>query len=248
MTSSSAGPARGRLLQRAFFWGLLPLVLPQALRVRRDTPRLLAAEGPTSGTVGEGRGIELLGIGDSIVAGVGAGRSDNALAGATARALAPRLGARVSWRGFGKIGATTEKIHRRLVPQLPGEPVDVFVVSTGVNDLTGLHRSGRFARNLATLLDSLHRHSPGAVVAVVGIPPLHAFPSLPEPMRRIFALRGRTFDRILALETGKRERTIHIRLDFEPTPEGFADDGFHPGAETYTRFGDFTAEAIAEQM
>ncbi len=248
MTSPTARPPRGLFTHRALFWTLLPLTLPQAIRVRRNTPRLQAADGPTSGVIGEGRDLELLGIGDSIVAGVGAGRSNNALAGATARALAQRLGARVSWRALGKIGATTEKIQQRLVPRLPEESVDILVVSTGVNDLTALHRSGRFARNLGTLLDSLRRHSPSAVVAVVGIPPLHAFPALPEPMRRVFALRGRTFDQIIALETGKRDRTVHIRLDFEPTPDGFADDGFHPGAETYTRFGEFTAEALAEEM
>lgn len=235
-------------MQRILFWSLFPLTLPQAILLRRSAPRLQAAEGPTTGSAGEGRELQLLGIGDSIVAGVGAGRSDNALAGATAAALARQLGVRISWQSLGRIGATTEKIQQRLIPQLPEKAADLVVVSAGVNDLTALHRSGRFARNLGTLLDTLRHYSPRSVIAVAGIPPLHAFPALPEPLRRVFALRGRTFDQIIARETRARERTIHIRLDFEPTPEGFSSDGFHPSAETYTQFGDLTATAVAKEI
>lgn len=235
-------------MQRVLFWSLFPFTLPQAIQLRRAAPRLEPAAGPVAGAVGEGRDLRLIAIGDSIVAGVGAGRSDNAIAGATAASAAPLLGARISWQSIGKIGATTEKIRQRLVPRLPEDPADILVVSAGVNDLTSLHRTGRFAQNLGGLLDTLRLHSPRAVIAVTGIPPLHGFPALPDPLRRVFGLRGKTFDAVIRRETEHRDRVRHIPLDFEPTPDKFSADGFHPSAESYSYFGAITAEAIAEEI
>ena len=59
-------------MRNLLFWGLFPLLIPQALWVRKTAPRTAPAAGPRSGTVGDGRPIRLVGVGDSIIAGVGA--------------------------------------------------------------------------------------------------------------------------------------------------------------------------------
>ena len=114
------------------------MVLPQAIRVRRTAPRFAAAQGPNLGTVGDGPGLCILAIGDSIVAGVGAGTTERALAGATASALSARLGRCVVWRAHGRIGAGVVKVRAELLPQVPDDDYDAVVVSVGVNDITGL--------------------------------------------------------------------------------------------------------------
>jgi lysophospholipase L1-like esterase len=50
--------------------------------------------------------MHLVGVGDSIIAGVGAPTLDDALVGQTARALADRLSAEFHWQAFGRTRKT----------------------------------------------------------------------------------------------------------------------------------------------
>ena len=50
---------------------LLPVLFVQGTKVRKNTPRLLEASGDREGTVGKGRPLSLLILGDSAAAGVG---------------------------------------------------------------------------------------------------------------------------------------------------------------------------------
>lgn len=231
-------------MRRALFWMLLPFAVPQALRVRRTAPRFAAATGPSVGTVGDGPGLRLLAIGDSIVAGVGAGTTDRALAGATASALAQRLGRRVVWRAHGKIGAGVEKVRLQL-GLLDERAADIVVISVGVNDITSLMRSQRWARALDALLDDVRRLHPRAIVALAGIPPLQGFPLLPFPLKRIFGLRGSTFNAAASRAVARRAGMVFLPLNFDPQPSRFSADGFHPSPESYGDFGDAFAERIA---
>jgi hypothetical protein len=119
------------------FWTLFPFVLPQAIKVRRNAPRVSGAGEPTSGRVGSGKTTRLVAIGDSIIAGVGVETVAEALPGQVAVELARLLGCEVSWSAFGLIGTTSSGVNRCLVPTLPNEPFDVMVVSVGVNERRG---------------------------------------------------------------------------------------------------------------
>src|SRR5688572_32862116 len=77
---------------------LLPILWLQGRHVRRITPRLPEAAGPTLGTIaGAGRPLRLLVIGESTVAGVGAPDHAHALTGQIAASLATRTGRGVHW-------------------------------------------------------------------------------------------------------------------------------------------------------
>ncbi|HMM68620.1 MAG TPA: SGNH/GDSL hydrolase family protein, partial [Dokdonella sp.] len=184
------------MLRGMVFWSLLPFVSVQALRVRRNAPRLAPASGPSSGRVGSGAAFRLLAIGDSIIAGVGASSLDKALVGRAAEALAGALGRAVEWHAVGRSGIDSGGVLGELMGELPAAPVDAFLVSVGVNDVTSLRRSSTWERNLSALLQALADHSPGAVIAFAGMPPLHGFPLLPQPLRALIGFRGETLDRI----------------------------------------------------
>ena len=233
------------MIKRILFWSLLPLGVPQGLLLRRNAPRFGAAPGETFGVVGKGKRISLVAIGDSIVEGVGAGRADNALAGATAKHLARILEAEISWQAVGKIGATSLRVLKELVPLLSKNPVDVFVVSVGVNDVTSLSRTGRWNDNLTNLLKSLRAHSPKATIVMVGVPPFEGFPLLPKILQLAFGMRGKSFDVVARQIIQQMEGVIHVPLDFDPQPEKFSADGYHPNAESYSEIGLAVAEAIA---
>jgi lysophospholipase L1-like esterase len=235
------------MLKRALFWLLLPVIVVQGLAVRRRARRFAAPDGPTAGLEpgsGAGPPLRLLALGDSIVAGVGAGRADNALAGSTARALAALTGRPVHWRSLGRIGAGIADLGQSLLPALGNDAFDCVVISVGVNDITRLRRSGAWARRLAKLLDRLRERDPMAVVAMAGMPPLHGFPLLPAPLRAILGMRARSFSQAARRVVDARPGMLFLPLDFEPQPGSFCEDGFHPGPEAYAALGLALAQAL----
>ena len=232
------------MLRRVAFWALLPLIVPQGLLLRRNAPRFPPAAGPHSGSCGTGLALDLLAIGDSIIAGVGAPTVEQALPGQVARALAQKSGRRVCWHAEGKTGLDARAVRRDLVPALPHGPFDAIVVSVGVNDVTSLKRSWRWRADLTALLDALHAHSPRAAVALMGVPPLGSFPLLRPPLRTALGLRARLFDAIAADIAAGRERTAHIALGSDLRPEKFSADGYHPSAASYAELGDHVASAL----
>jgi lysophospholipase L1-like esterase len=236
------------MIRSLLFWTLFPFVLPQAIRVRNNAPRFPGAGGPKEGATGEGPPLKLLAVGDSIIAGVGAESLSKALVGQTAAWLADRLACRIDWTARGSIGADSNKILHRLVPSLPEPEADIILLSVGVNDVTGLTRLSRWQRNLNDLLAALHRHSPRAIVAVAGIPPLKGFPLLPQPLRALFGLRGDMFDKVSRKAVLRHPFAVYIPLDFDPTPDKFSADGYHPSEKSYREFGLMMATQISKKI
>ena len=235
-------------MRSVLFWGLLPFLLPQAIYVRKTAPRFSAAGGPQDGVVGCGKNYHLIAIGDSIIAGVGATTQAKALVGQTAEKLSHLCNCSITWKALGRIGAVSKQVIEQLVPRLPEKQPDVLVVSTGVNDITSLSSVAKWRQHLLTLLEALGSYAPDAVIAVAGIPPLRGFPILPQPMRALFGIRGETFDGVLRDVIARHKNTIHVPLDFEPEPQMFSADGFHPSEESYQEFGEMMANGIAARL
>ncbi len=235
-------------MRSILFWASLPFILPQALYVRKTAPRFSAAGGSREGIAGSGKKYHLIAIGDSIIAGVGASTLAKALVGRTAERLAVLCNCAISWKTIGRIGAVSKQVIERLVPQLPEKRPDIMVVSVGVNDATSLSSVVKWRQNLSKLLGALVAYAPDATIAVAGIPPLRGFPILPQPMRALFGIRGETFDRVLRQEIARHQNAIHVPLDFEPEPQMFSADGFHPSEESYQEFGEMMASGIAARL
>lgn len=231
-------------MKNLLFWGAVPFLLPQALYVRKTAPRSAAAAGPTEDSTGDGDEIRLLAVGDSIIAGVGAAELSRALVGQTAEAIALSLDCSVSWQAYGVSGYKSSTILERLVPELPDLAADFVIVSVGVNDITGLTSISAWRKNLSLLLESLRQHSPEAAIAVAGMPPMHRFPLLPQPLRATFGLRSRSFDEQLISIVDEFANTVHVPVEFDPGPGKFAPDGYHPSEEGYTEFGRHMADAL----
>ena len=233
------------MLRSVVFWGALPWVSLQALRVRRDAPRLAAAAGPLTGCAGSGPALRMVAIGDSIIAGVGASSLDRALVGRTAEALAATLGRAVEWEAVGRIGIASAGVLDELLPRVSARPVDVFLLSVGVNDVTSLSRTSSWSRNLSALLRALAAHSPSSLIAVAGMPPLRSFPLLPQPLRALIGFRGDTFDRISRRIVAAHRQALHVPVEFVPRSQAFSEDGFHPSEASYIDFGRAMADALS---
>ena len=246
-------------MRRLIFWSTLPLLLPQALWVRRRTPRFAAPAGAEGGRVeppgspdasrapGDATPIpplRLVGLGDSIIAGVGATVADECLTARLAREVAVRRRVAVEWTNIGRIGATTTRVLHDLAKRLPPQPADLVLVSVGVNDVTSLRRRAGWSDELRALADDLAAHSPRATALFLGLPPMQRFPSLPSPLRNSLGMRARMFDETLAATLAGHPTARHLPLPFDAPPEMFSGDGFHPSATAYA----LIARALADSL
>ncbi len=239
------------MLKSLGFWSLFALALPAAVRVRRTAVHSEGAAGPDHGSVGEGEPFRLVGLGDSIIAGVGASTHAVGLVGRAAEALAESHAVRVDWTVRGRSGATTTSIRTGLLPGTPVHGANAVIVSAGVNDLTRLRSPRRFAVELGRLLDAIAERAPSATIAVAGMPPLEHFPALPPSLQRAFGLRGRQFDEVIRNAAAARSQAVHVPIVIEEETaarrDAFSADGFHPSESSYVPFGRAAADALRQQ-
>ncbi|MDT8437938.1 MAG: SGNH/GDSL hydrolase family protein [Wenzhouxiangellaceae bacterium] len=227
----------------AFWLAFVPL-LPQALWVRRRARRFDGAPGPRSGSVGQGETLKLVGLGDSIIAGVGCTSLERAMIGATATALAARTAGRIEWHAHGRSGLHTDAIRRRLLPDAELNDADFVLVSTGVNDVTRLNSPTAFEQELGNLLATIEQRAPRAFIAINGVPPMQCFPALPTPLNRALGLRARQLDRVLENVSTRYQRVVRVPLPADLAPEKFAPDGYHPSEASCSELADVIAEAL----
>ena len=219
-------------LIRIGFWLLLPLSAAQGLWLRHTALRLDEADGPRNGSSGQGREIHLLAMGDSIIAGVGTGRTDCSLPVRFAQALAITRQCRVHWRIEGKNGADISQLRQSIRHLDQTQEADVILISIGVNDVTGLSSTQRWHDQINALIVELKNRWPDARTIFVGLPPMGRFPLPPQPLRFTLGLRASALDRIASAVIAQQVNMLHIPTDLDPTKQEFCADGFHPSAES----------------
>ena len=221
-----------------------PVLLAQGKRLRRTAPTLPEPAGEREGIIGDGPTLRLLILGDSAAAGVGADTQEAALAGQLAVALAPTF--RLHWKLLAFTGATTRDILRRLTREAPAA-YDVVVTSLGVNDVTGRRALDTWRRQQLELIDLLRARLGATHIVLSGLPPMHRFPALPQPLRWYVGSRARDFNRVLAEVAASRPGCEFLALGHEMMDvSAMASDGFHPGPPIYALWAREAARRIEQ--
>ncbi|MGB5256221.1 MAG: SGNH/GDSL hydrolase family protein [Woeseiaceae bacterium] len=223
---------------------LSPLLLVQGLATRRATPRLPEPSGERDGTKGDGPPLRVLIIGDSAAAGVGASHQDEALLGQIVSRLADEF--EVTWSLRARTGNKTATVLELLDSQ-PAQRFDVAVTSLGVNDVTGLVGRGRWRRQQAELRATLKAKFGVDTLLVSGLPPLHGFPALPQPLRWILGARATQLNRDLERDIASDDSATFLDLRFTADTTLMASDGFHPGPGVYARWAERVAALVREK-
>ncbi len=218
-----------------------PLLYVQGCHVRRVTPVLPEPPGARQGQTGAGPELRVLILGDSAAAGVGAATQDEALSGRLVAALSPHYC--VSWRLMARSGAKTHEIVACLAA-MPGEPFDIVVSSLGVNDVTSGQGRRRWLASQAQLVELLRQKFGARLVLLSSLPPMHAFPALPQPLRWYLGAQARRFNQALAGWVRSSARCHFITTDLPQETGLMAPDGFHPGPALYAAWGAQLAESI----
>lgn len=207
-----------------------PILLVQGLYTRWTTPRLAEPSGEREGVSGAGSDLRLLILGDSAAAGVGVATQAEALSGQLVGQLGE--GFQVTWRLLAQSGLDTQGVLA-LVEGSASEHFDAVVVSVGVNDVTGSVSAGQWVAGLERLIDLLQCKYQARYVLLSRVPPLHAFPALPQPLRWYLGRRARRFNQRLVALVGERPEAVLLGAELALSREMMAVDGFHPGAAIY---------------
>jgi lysophospholipase L1-like esterase len=225
--------------------GLGPVLIAQALRVRRDIVRLDEPQGARSGSEGTGAPLSLLIAGDSAAAGVGAPTQREALSGQLVAQLRPAC--RVDWKLVAQTGHTVGDVIEQLRALSP-ERFDVAVVSIGVNDATARTRSASWIERLAMLIELLKSKFGVAHVLLSSLPPMHVFPALPQPLRWYLGMRAKQLNAMLRAIVELDASCEFLQIDFPFEQRYVASDGFHPAAPAYSAWAAIAARAIQRRI
>ncbi|TCM66419.1 lysophospholipase L1-like esterase [Acinetobacter calcoaceticus] len=223
---------------------LLPAIVLQGYRVKKNTPRLPEPTGDRHGIVGQGPKLSVLILGDSAAAGVGVDHQDQALLGALLAKLSDQYC--VAYRLEAKTGHNSAQVlaaSQGLAPQ----HYDVVVTSVGVNDVTRFRQPKTWiAEQKKLYADIEQRFSPNLVV-VSGVPPMDQFPALPNPLGWLFGRYAAQMNQLLAEVVHSQPHYEFLKYDvqqYQSLNLSMARDGFHPSAEIYAFWADEVADRI----
>ncbi len=220
---------------------LAPVIVPQGLWTNRRVPTLPEPAGARQGRVGDGPPLRLLIVGDSAAAGVGVANQDDALLGQVVSRLAGCY--RVHFDLQARTGFTTADILRRLDEMAPQE-FDVVLTSLGVNDVLALTARATWLARQARLREVLRDKFGARLLILSGLPPVHSFPALPQPLRWHLGSRATEFNDHLAAAVAAEPDVRLLNLRFEATASMMASDGFHPGAPIYSEWAERAVQCI----
>lgn len=194
------------------------------------------------------RPIRLLVLGDSTAAGVGADSQADALPGNLAHAILGHYGRGTEWEAIGRNDSTARDLIVDYLPEATSRVFDLVFLTVGANDALGLRSRGAFRRDVRVLVDRVRTSSPGALILVSLMPRFDRFASLHNPVRWNLSLHA------ASLDDGARRAVVGMADVFATpkpapyTPEFWASDGSHPGAEGYRRWIDFAIDAMPDAL
>ncbi|MGW8484467.1 SGNH/GDSL hydrolase family protein [Microbacterium sp. NPDC055903] len=192
----------------------------------------------------DGRPVELLLLGDSLAAGLGAAHRKQTLGGRLAKGLARRIEQPVRLRTAAVVGSESSALAGQLDALEDDYRADVAVIVVGGNDVTHLVPASEAADQLEEAIRRLQ--DAGTPVVVGTCPDLGTLRPVPQPLR---ALLSRMSRRLALEQTRVAWRTGAVPVDlrqlvgpafYEEPDAMFSLDRFHPSAAGYRQ----TAEAL----
>ena len=228
-------------------YGARELLHRQAAQARRAIGKPLGEQAPDADRHYKrkyGEPVDLLVLGDSIAAGLGAEKPKHTLGSRLARGIASAAGRSVRLRTAAVVGSESSMLADQLASLPRGYRPHVAIIVVGGNDVTHRVPVAESVRHLAETVDDLRAR--GTEVVVGTCPDLGALRPVPQPLRTLGSRASRQLaaaQRAAALERGARVVSLaHVVGPFFYTfpEEMFSLDRFHPSAHGYKR----TAKAM----
>lgn len=229
--------------------GVRTLIARQATLARRRIGKPLGEQALDADRVWRGKKhpgepIDLLLLGDSIAAGLGAGHRRDTLGARLAKGISRSERRPVRLRTAAVVGSETSALAAQLAALPDGYRADAAVIVVGGNDVTHRVPASRSAEQLERVVLALRD---GGVPVVVGTcPDLGTLRAIPQPLRALAARSSRQLAAAQAVAVHRAGGCVvalarAVGPVFAERPdEMFSVDRFHPSALGYRR----TAEAL----
>lgn len=231
--------------------GLLALTLVSGEAVVASRRTYLAAESapPVEGSFGAvgGPALELVMVGDSTAAGVGASDTAGTVGGQLAAAISGET-RRVQLSSVAVSGSRAADLGPQVSRALLGSP-DLAVILIGANDATHVTGLDSVRRNVAEAVRRLR--AAGVRVVLGACPDMGAARALPQPLRLVVAWQGR---RVAAgeLTEGRNAGAVVVDIGRETggamraDTDTLASDDFHPSDRGYRLWARALLPAVRE--
>jgi len=238
---------------------LLPMLYFQGKKIKRTIPEFPEAtdvEGLIP--VESEQSFQLITIGESTIAGVGASSNAKGFTGTLAKELSTHVPANISWKVYAKSGYTAQCVTQNIIPQITEHSVDLIVIGLGGNDSFVLRTPKRWNKHIRTLIDDIRSMYPRTPIVFANMPPIKEFTAFTGPFKFVIGN--------LVLHLGKElEKVVHTyenvyyrakgleyhdlvkRMNLNATPEDFFSDGVHPSELAYQVWAKDVAEFIQEK-
>lgn len=256
---------------------LAPVYLYQGRKIKRDTVRLPEPNGDRHGRVQLKTAIEspkdvhkqilnLMIVGDSAAAGVGSETQQEAFVGNLIPILTEQPAIQnqfdmLNWSLQATTGHTSFDILRRLyVLPAPSQPVDVMVLSVGVNDTTSKVSVDKWQQQIESIIAIAQRKFGVKELVFLSLPPMAQMPAIPAPLNNFVGAKAFILDKILQQVCAANDRVTYMATDFprmiaehaNGTPIDikvmFASDGFHPSSLMYGYWAQQLSELIIQLL
>ena len=123
---------------------LFPLLKWQGKSVRKKVLKLPEATGKRFGTIGIGKNIKFLFIGDSSACGVGVKNIEQSLSGGVIKNLKNKY--KCTWKIIAKSGINTNQLID-LITIEKDEQFSIVIISVGMNDITSVNSLKLWSKN-----------------------------------------------------------------------------------------------------
>ncbi|ERL55536.1 SGNH/GDSL hydrolase family protein [Psychrobacter aquaticus] len=256
---------------------LAPVYLYQGRKIKRDTLRLPEPNGERHGLVQLNKStdtstdeskqtLNLMIVGDSAAAGVGSQTQQEALVGRLIPVLEqhPTINSTFSmlnWSLQATTGHTSFDILRRLyVLPAATQPVDMMVLSVGVNDTTANVSVNKWQQQIEDIIAIAQRKFGAQELIFFSLPPMAEMPAIPAPLNNFVGAKASILDGILQQVCDAHDGVNYMATDFprmiEEHSNGtpidiavmFASDGFHPSSLMYGYWAQQLAERITQLL
>ena len=254
-----------------------PVYLYQGRKIKRDTVRLPEPNGERHGSVQldhasnelaaqDKPALNIMIVGDSAAAGVGSETQQEALVGKLIPILQqqPAIHAQFSllnWSLQATTGHTSFDILRRLyIMPAPNEPIDVMILSVGVNDTTSSVAVDKWQQQIMDIIAIAQRKFGVRELVFLSLPPMAQMPAIPAPLSHFVGAKASILDSTLQQICANHSHVTYMATDFprmiaehsNGSPIDikvmFASDGFHPSSLMYGYWAQQVLELILELL